>query len=187
MSKALAGVIVGAIVYFIWGFISWAVIPWHTATVKALPQQRLLSDTMKVVIKEPGFYVFPAEENRNDKDERDKVNELFRQGPVGTVAFSPTGHERMGADILIKQFVSDLVQAALVMFVLFAASHRFKSVVHRAHLAAALGLLIGIAAHVQNRLWFNFPMGYTIVNILDLTVGYALLGIALAKFVPEGA
>jgi hypothetical protein len=142
---------------------------------------------MKVVIKEPGFYVFPSEENRSDKEERAKVNELFRQGPVGTVIFSPTGHERMGAAVLIKQFISDLLQAALVMFVLFAARDRFKTVVHRAHLAAALGLLIGIAAHVQDRLWFNFPMGYTVVNVIDLTVGYAILGIALAKFVPEGA
>ena len=33
----LAGALVGAVVYFVWGFVSWMVLPWHNDTVRALP------------------------------------------------------------------------------------------------------------------------------------------------------
>ena len=52
MKKAILGTLLGAIVYFVWGAASWMLIPWHAATTKAVPQEQLVSDTLKTVIKE---------------------------------------------------------------------------------------------------------------------------------------
>ncbi len=186
MKKAVSGIVIGAVAYFIWGALSWTVIPWHNAVVKPLPQELLITDTMKTVIKEPGFFVFPGPDaGPAGPEAKEKWLTKLRNGPVGAVAFSPTGHD-MSAALYVKQFVSNVCQAALVMFVLFAARDRYASLGCRALLSASLGLLAGLAVHVQHRLWFSFPIGFTIVNILDLTVGFAILGAVMAKFVPEG-
>ena len=187
MKRTVAGVLLGAVAYFVWGALSWTVIPWHNATVKPLPQELLITDTMKTVIKESGFYVFPGPDAVASGDEaKAKWMERLRRGPVGAVAISLTGHDMNGA-LYLKQFLSNVCQAALVMFILLAARDRYRTVGCRALLAGSLGLLAGVAVHVQHRLWFSFPLGFTVVNILDLTVGFAILGAVMAKFVPEGA
>jgi hypothetical protein len=184
MKKPIVGVLLGAVVYFVWGAVSWTVIPWHASVLPALPQETLVTDVFKTVIKQPGFYQFPGPPPA-DAEGREKWDAKVHQGPVGAVIYSPQGGEPMGADVFLKAFVTDLVIAALTMLVLFAARASFRTVVHRAHLAAVIGLIAGLATHVQYRLWFHFPIGYTVVAIIDLMIAFILMGIAMAKFVPE--
>jgi len=188
MKKAVTGVILGAIAYFIWGALSWTIIPWHNAVVKPLPQELLITDTMKTVVKEPGFYSFPGMDPAStDPEAKAKWEEKFRRGPSGAVAFSPSGREPMAASTFVAQFINNLAIAALVMLVLAAARERYKSLVCRSLLSALLGLVAGLAAHVPHRLWFSFPTGFTVVNTLDIIIGFAILGAVMAKFVPHGA
>ena len=183
MKKAVIGTIVGAVAYFAWGAVSWTVIPWHRATVKPLPNESLVTDTLKTVIKEPGFYAFPGGRDNAGKP-LDKAGwmEKMNAGPLGAVAFSPAGTDKPFA-AYVRTIVADLITAALVMWILWAS--RLKRAVHRIHLTAAIGLVAGIGGPVLMWTWFHFPAGFTIVGVLDLLFGFIILGAAMSPFVPE--
>jgi hypothetical protein len=72
------------------------VLPWHAKTVKHLPEEQLITDTLKTVITEPGFYVFPHGTNQEGKVDQKLWAEKYRRGPVGNLIFSPNGTEPMG-------------------------------------------------------------------------------------------
>lgn len=178
MKKALVGTLLGALVYFVWGAASWILLPWHTATIKKLPNETLLLDTMRTVVKEPGLYCFPA-----DMGDRAAWSEKMRQGPVGLIAFSPAGRSPMDAGNFVKGFLADVALAALLMWVLWAS--RLRKRIQQIHLAAAIGLIAGLAVNVPYWNFMDFPAGFTLVSVLDLLVGFALAGAVMGAFVPE--
>jgi hypothetical protein len=49
--------------------------------------------------------------------------------------------------------------------------------------AAGIGLAGALSAFLPEMNWWGFAASYTLVNIADMTVGFALAGLALAKVV----
>jgi hypothetical protein len=186
MKKAILGVVIGTAAYFIWGGVSWMVLPWHNSTMKSLPEETLITDTMKVVIKQPGLYFFPSDKPVSGPPiERQVWEEKYKAGPIGLLIFSPTGRAPMDGGTFARAILGDLFVAAMVMFIFYAASGHCRSLLQRTGLAATLGLLAGLAVHYPYWNWFHFPCDVTVVGIADLVVGFALMGAAMAKFVPE--
>lgn len=183
MKKAIIGTIVGAVAYFAWGALSWTVIPWHRATIKPLPNESLVTDTLKTVLKEPGFYAFPGGKDAAGHP-LDKAGWMakMKEGPLGAIAFSPQGTDKPFAGYT-RTIVGDLVTAALLMWILWAS--RLKRAVHRIHLAAAVGLIAGIGGPVLMWSWFHFPGAFTAVGVLDLLFGFIVMGAVMCPFVPE--
>jgi hypothetical protein len=171
------GTLLGGVVFFVWGAVSWMVLPWHSATIKALPNETLLTDTMRTVVKEPGLYCFP-----HPGDDKAAWMDRVRKGPVGMIIFHPDGQEPMMTSALVTGFLVDLVLAALLMWILWAS--RLTKMVHQIHLTAAVGLVAGLAVCVPNMLFMNYPGGYTAVCVLDLLIAFALTGAAMGRFVP---
>ena len=184
MKKAIIGTLLAAVVLFVWGAVSWMLIPWHDGTMKQVPQEQLVTDTLKTVIKEKGLYTFPwCGKDANGKVDRAAVMEKVKAGPVGMLIFNPGGGNPMSSSMFINGFLIDVGIAALLMWILWAS--RLKRAVHRIHLTAAVGLIAGLAVHLTNAVWMGYPAGYTAVGILDLLIGFILMGAALSPFVPE--
>ncbi|MBV9080531.1 MAG: hypothetical protein JO102_05370 [Elusimicrobia bacterium] len=182
MMKAILGVLVGAVVYFVWGALSWTVIPWHNAAMKSIPEERLVSDTLKVVIKEKGLYFFPSHPAGSAEDEK-AWKERYTQGPVGMLVFSPAGREPMGPSMFGFAILGALLMSSLLMWIFWAS--RLARAVHLIHLGAAVGLIAGLATHLAYWNWFGFPGAWTAVGIADLVIAFALTGAALCPFVPR--
>lgn len=186
MKRTAAGILIGAVVYFGWGMISWMVLPWHNTTLKKLPEEQLIMDTLKTVIAEPGFYVFPNCKGPDGQMMDKNVSaEKFKKGPNGAVIFSPGGREPMPPQAFIIEILANLLIAAISMVLLRLTRDRVTSIVPRALMIAFVGLLVGAAAHVPYWNWFQFPADFTRVAVLDSVIGFFLLGFAQAKFVPE--
>ncbi len=180
MKKAIIGTLLGTAVYFGWIAVSWTVFPWHKATIKTLPNEALIVDTLKVVVKEPGLYGFPANTGDNAT-----WAEKIRQGPVGHMAYVPAGADPMSAMVMVRGFVCDLLLSALLMWILWAS--RLRKRVHQIHLAAAVGLIAGLAVGLPLWNWMSFPAGYTAVTVLDLLIGFILMGAVMGGFVPDAS
>jgi hypothetical protein len=187
MKNAFVGIFLAALASFIWGAVSWMVIPWRNATVKSLPNETLIVDTIRTVVKEPGFFLFPADMNNpspQQPDGKKAWQERMRQGPVGTLAFSPTGREPMGGKTFFLQFLLGLLVAAFLYRILCAARGP-RGVAPCVGLAALIGLAAALATSGSQFIWFSFPAGFTLVSILDLVINFSLMGAVLAKFIPE--
>jgi hypothetical protein len=186
MGRKAAGVIVGAAVYFIWGMVSWMVLPWHDKTIKPLPEEQLITDTLKIVVTEPGMYFFPSDRKADGaKIEEAAWSEKYKQGPVGVMAYSREGMEPMSPGKFVRAFIMNLVLAFLALTILSLCRDRVQGFIPRGLLVGLLGLLAGLATHGSYWNWFNFPLDFTVVGLLDETIGFTLMGLALAKFTPR--
>ena len=185
MKKTITGILVGAFVYYVWCMISWMVLPWHNTTMKKLPEEQLIMDTLKTVITEPGFYSFPSGHGDDGKYDMKIWSEKFKKGPTGVVVFAPGGHEAMPPRVYIVGILSSLLLSSLGMMFLCLSRDRVKSIIPRALLIACGGILSGLAVHVPYWNWFQFPLDFSRVAMADTVISFFLMGFALSKFVPE--
>ena len=70
MIRIIIAGFLGAVVLFIWGFISWAVLPFNSQTMLALPNEDTVLAALKAGNIESGLYRIPGEKNRNDEGAR---------------------------------------------------------------------------------------------------------------------
>ena len=185
MKRPVVGILMGTAVLFAWGAVSWMVLPWHNKTIKKLPEEQLITDTLKTVVTSPGFYSFPGHPGPESQIDEGAWREKYRRGPIGVVIFSPTGKEPMTSTNFLAEIAGDFVIALISMILLSLSRDRVQNILPRAVFVMSLGLVAGMATHMTYWNWFNFPLDVTVVNILDLMVGFLLLGFSQAKFVPE--
>jgi hypothetical protein len=180
MKKPMFGVLCGAIAYFVWGMLSWTVIPWHNHVVKTLPEEQLISDTLKTVVTEPGVYIFPSLTS-----DRATFAERFGKGPTGTLAFSLGGRTFMGPKKFLTAIASAFVVAAVTMMLLCAARERVKAIFPRALMVAAVGVAVFFSAQLTLWNWFSFPFDFTMVSAADSLAAFFILGLVQAPFAPR--
>jgi hypothetical protein len=185
MKKPLIGIVLGALAMFIWGNISWMVLSWHEWNIKRLPEEQLITDTLKTVVEEPGFYTFPSYKTETGRMDQKEWIEKYKKGPVGMMAYAPIGGNPMGANKFLVFIGINLLTAAVAMMVLLASRDRVKSCIQRVLLITSLGLVVWLSGHVPYSNWFHFPWSYTFVYLFDNLITFFILGLTLSVFVPK--
>ncbi len=185
MKKPVIGIILGTVVCFVWGAVSWMVLPWHNSSIRTLPEEQLIMDTVKTVVSDPGFYIFPSNKTPNGQMDKKLWEEKYKKGPNGILVFSPGGHDFMPPQAFLFDILSNLIIASITMLILNLSRDRVKSIVPRAFLVAAIGIAVGTAAHGMYWNWFHFPTDFTCVALADTFISFLLLGFTQAKFVAE--
>ena len=77
----------GGIVLFLWGVISWMVLPWHNATLNGFDNQPAVEQAMRNTTAADGIYVIPNPNGPKSEEHMRKLTE----GPFAFVAYSPDG------------------------------------------------------------------------------------------------
>ena len=92
MGRILIAGLLGAVVLFVWGFVSWMFVGWHEATLSKLPDETVVLTYLREQVPEPGVYVFPYMPEDMSDDAAVAANEaLHKQGPVGLLSVGPGG------------------------------------------------------------------------------------------------
>jgi len=169
VQKNLLLSVVAGIVLFVWGFISWAVLPWHNMVANQFTNEASVAQVLKENSPQPGVYFLPFSE----KD----------HGPNQVGAFAnvlPQGTDmNMGKQMAIA-LVTQIVGAFLVLMLL--ARTGGLNFWGKVGFVMLVGLIIGFVSHALYWNWFGFPAPYVLVTILDTTIGWALAGLAVARF-----
>lgn len=186
MRVLLAG-LAGGVVFFIWGAISWMVLPWHDEGIKSLPGEAAILPALRQNIGESGLYLFPPmPEPQGDPAARKQFEDRHRAGPVGWLVYHPGGREPMPRAMFVKGFVINVL-SALIAAGFLAGSGARRGYVARALLAAALGLFAGLCTHVMQWNWMLLPGVYTTIMVVDLVVGWLFAGLAMAAILRREA
>lgn len=161
---------VAGMVLFVWGFVSWAVLPWHNMVANKFTDEAAVSQVLKDNAPQAGVYYLPFSEQDHGP------------GQVGAFAnVLPQGTEmNMGRQMgigLVTQIVSAFLVLALVSMT--------SGLVYwgKVGFFALAGLTIGFVSHAPYWNWFGFPAPYVGVTILDILTGWILAGLVVAKFV----
>lgn len=187
MKRIILAGILGAVAVYIWSSISWMAIPWHDAVMGNLANE----DSVVAVLKDggvkTGVYYFPGMMS-NDKAEVQAWTEKHRRGPLGFLVYVEEGKEPWSATPFIMGFILDLIAALLIAYLLSLAAVRLKNYWGRVCFVTLIALFAAVVSHGTMWNWFYFPAGYTLVNMLDLIIGWFFGGLVIAWLIkPESA
>jgi len=171
MMKNLIAALAGGVILFVWGSISWTMLPWRDATVETFPDENLVMRSLVENAPATGLYYIPA-------DDADYAVDT----PTAFINIKKEGFGVGMGEMMIKGLILNILMALLVVCLLRTTSNLdYKQ---RLGFVTMTGLLIGIAANGPYWNWFGFPDYYTFIQTVDTVIMWFLAGLVLAKLVP---
>lgn len=182
MKKVVIGGILGGLVYFIWGSLSWMVFPWHNATIKKLANEDAVMLSLRQQIPESGVYFFPNwPENNKDQAACDAYMAKHRQGPLGFMVYKADGQEPAMGPAMARGFGIDVLSALILAHLLSRYPH--KSYSCRVTYVFLIGLFTSLTTHVMGWNWMLCPGNYTLAMTLDVVGGLTVAALVMAAIV----
>lgn len=189
MKKLFIGSLVGAIVLFIWSFLSWAILPIHLRTYKYTPAQ---DSIMKYLnngnLPESGVYLMPMADNRNASNFDEKYQEESQQvmkeyvgSPMIAVSYLKEGYVMNGFTIMRGFLFNFLAVLALCIMLSPALSLR-SSFFGRWWLILVAGLFVNACVPLVQYNWMAVPYNFTIDMVLDNFLNWGVTGLWLAYY-----
>jgi hypothetical protein len=179
--RVLVTAILGGVVFFMWGAVAHMMLPIGEMGMKLPTEQAATLSAIAPSTQGEGVYMYPSMDPAKWQDEAavKAFVEANKGSPYAFLIYQPGGnpaHADMTPN-LIRQFASDLLSAWVVAFVLALGAFGFAK---RVFIATALGLFSWLTVSVPYWNWYLFPLDFTIGNLLEQVVGWALAGIAMA-------
>ena len=188
----LAG-LAGGVAMFMWGFVSHMLLPLGEAGISSLPYQADLLPAVSAKLTKPGLYMFPWPESSpgtpmpQNADAMEKANEMHRTSPHGMLLFHPpTGPFVMGGKLVIE-FATNVASSLIAAVLVCMALRSLGSFAKRMLFVTAIGLSAGIAVNVPYWNWYEFPVTFTLAQIVEHLVGFALVGAVIAAIIKPAA
>jgi hypothetical protein len=184
MKILLAGIL-GGTVMFIWTSIAHMALPLGEAGIGEIPNESAVLSAMQSNIgDQTGLYIFPGpgvgkNATRQEKNEAMKhMGEKIATNPSGILMYHAPGRPLALGKLLGVEFVAELLEAILVVFLL--AQTRIASFAGRVGFVLVAGILAAIATNVSYWNWYGFPCVYTASYMFIQIVGFFLVGIVAA-------
>jgi len=178
MKPILIAGVVGGLVLFVWGFLSWAVLPWHNATMPNLPNEEAVIETLSASITATGVYQFPGMP-ANEADTQ-AWTEKFKRGPYGMLVYTVEGANPMSPKPFIGGLILNFISATLVAYLLSLAANKLSGYNQRVTFVALIGVFAALVSHITAWNWMYIPTGYSLVMAADIVIGWLLAGLVIA-------
>ena len=123
MKSIVLGGVLGGLVLFVWGWVSWGVLPWHGMTLSQFQDENAVEEVLKKNAPEGGIYILPAmceyDESLSEEENtaiREKMMEKMKETFFFT-SISLGGAKSMAAMMLVT-LVANMLSAALMTWLL---------------------------------------------------------------------
>jgi len=180
--KWLIATLAGAAIIFVWGGISHMVLLKGIGFTRMSNEERIVS-TLRTSMPGDGLYFFPSIDLRGTptKEEQAAWEARFRAGPTGMIIYHAAGDTPVSPKKLSVQFLSGVLAAGIVSYLL---SLTVATYWRRVWLAALLGAfgLFAISTIYWN--WYGFPNAFFLAQAVDMIVGWSLAGAVIARLIP---
>lgn len=168
--RCIKGGIIGGIILFLWGMVSWLVLSWHMTTMNGFKDEQAVASTIQSNVLQSGIYIIPLEQMKTTPE--------ATQTPLIFASVHLEGTQSMVIPSLIG-LVNQIVAAILVAWLLTKTSG--LGYFGRVGFVIVFALAVGVISQVPYWNWFAFDPKYTLVMIADLLIGWFLAGLVLAK------
>lgn len=187
MRVVIAGVL-AAVVYFLWGFVSWTVLPWHAWTIRPLPaeEQTAVTAMLKKPLTMSGVYTIPGmPQDPGDIAAIEHWVQQHRSGPVGTLMFHREGWEPMSTGTFLISGTFNLIVGLLLAYLVWLTRHVTHDYWQRTGVCVLVGVAMAVATDLMWWNWLFHPMDYAVVNAIDHVIAATLMGLAIAAVIPS--
>lgn len=183
MSKSLLkSALVGGLIVFVWGMISWMALPMHKHCFHSFKNESKVASVIRENAPEKGIYILPNTYGYNENSSQSEMNkaiEMMDKGPFMFASVVPNGLGNSMDGPLVFSFVIQVVGAFIISWML----SRTKGLAFwdKVKFVTLFGLGVGVLGLLPSWNWLGFPGLYVAVHLLDLIVGWFLAGMAIAK------
>jgi hypothetical protein len=187
----LAGVL-GGIAMFFWMSLAHVVLPLGETGVQEIGNEPAVLSSMHASLGEKsGLYLFPATgagpnaTNQEKNAAMQHYDEKLAANPSGLLVYHPPGETGMTARRLVTEFLTELLGAFLVVYLL--SQTRLESFGGRLGFVTIAGVLASLGTNVSYWNWYGFPSNYTMVYMLTQVVGFVCVGLVAGALMREKA
>jgi len=182
MKVLIKGALLGGLVAFIWTNLSWMVLPWHQMTISTLPNEAPIAESLKNNVKESGLYMLPWTTDKTE-EAMAEVNQKIKNGPFAYMVVHPNGFEMNKGKMMLFGLLSNILIAFMLTYLLTQTKGlSYIQKVGFVKMAAVAGALVVV---VPNFIWWQFPLAYTLVTIVDTAFTWGFAGLAIGKIVKD--
>lgn len=173
MTKKLIASLVGALILFIWQFLSYGPLNIHAKQMDYMPQQDVILQSLSDANVAPGEYFMP----RLPLDASMADNEAFQEQHIGkpwaTIQYHLSMEYNMGSNLL-RGFVVDLMAVFLLVWILTrVAELRMADTILT---AIAVGLIGYLTINYLDHIWFEVS---SLPDLIDAIVPWTAIGVWL--------
>lgn len=181
------GALLGGLTLFVWGALSWMVLPWHMKTMNTFTDEKAVALALVGAAPASGVYMLPNGHPNDPNltpEQRSaamaQAKDRMTKGPIALVVVNLTGMDpdKMGP-MLAKGFVVQALAALLFTWLLLQAG--IAGYGARVLFVVVAALAGAVVCHLPNMVWMGYPADYTNVLMADTVVGWLLGGLVLAK------
>lgn len=178
----LKAAVIGGIVVFIWGMLSWMVFPWHQNCFKKFSNESEVARAVSHNAPTCGMYILPNTfkyDSNTSQSEMNKGMAMMEKGPFMFACVQPNGMGKMS----IKPFIISLIIQIIGAFIATWMLLQTKGLAFRQKVffITLFGLGAGVICLLPCWNWWGFPGSYVLMNIVDLVIAWFLAGLAIAK------
>jgi len=178
VKKIILGALSGGIVAYLWGVLSWMILPWHMEKFSEVKNQDKFISLVKENFTESGIYLIPNFPKNPDPDVQNEYMRKKSEGPSGILFLNPHGSVNFQSAMIVDIVLKLIYAALLSILSIFLALKCFYQRAFALTLFATMG---GILIHLNNWNWWGYPLGFTLIEIFDLIVAWLLASLAIAK------
>lgn len=178
--RILVAGILGGIVMYVWTSVAHVALPIAQIGVSGMSHEDTVLPALNAATgMKRGFYFFPFVD-MNAKNAMATEEAKLKVEPTGIVIYQPPGTSGMTPIMLIREFLTELVEALIAAFLL--AQTGIASYLGRVGFVALTGVVSTLATNVSYWNWYGFPANYTLANMFIEIVGFLLAGFAIAAW-----
>jgi hypothetical protein len=181
--KWLIAAVLGGVTMFVWGGFSHLVLLKGVGFSRVSDEARIVS-ALRTSLPGDGLYFLPSIDIRGNPSAEETAawEARFRAGPTGMIVYHAAGDAPVSPKKLAVQFLSILLAAGILSYVL---SFTIATYWRRVALAGLLGAfgLFAISTIYWN--WYGFPNAFFLAQGVDMVVGWSLAGAVIAKLIPS--
>lgn len=188
--KTILAAILGGVVLFAWGAVSWMVLDWHEPTIKVFANEDQVSQVLTDNAPVSGIYVLPKLQSARSETHPEVTEQLnqeaaerLRQGPFAFVALTPEGMAAGMTRELLYTLGLNIVMALLVVWLVKATEG--LGYLQRVVFITTIGIVIAGAGRLPNWIWWKFATDYMIVEVADVIIGWFAAAIVVAALTGE--
>lgn len=180
MQKTIIAALVGAIILFLWQFLSWAALDLHRVEMSYTAQQGPIMEALASANLEDGTYSLPNHPDDATAAEKQAHNETMEGQPWAMITYHKAFESNM-AMMMIRSFLINFLSVFLLVWVLGKMADLNFMTTLLASLAVGL-----IGYFTIDYLYYIYMGGNTIPVLIDTIVSWGLVGAWLGWWLNRG-
>ena len=179
MARLIAGVIIAAVVLYLFGFVYWGMGPYATVIWKQAADDEAAGTALARHFPENGTYFVPA-----IKPDMETTNRLAEKGPVAFVhMIAVDGKPMTDPSIMIGGFFLNLVAIVLIALLVKLAAPAVPTYAARVGFVALAGLAAAVFSEGNEAVWWQISWEWKLYQAVYSVAFWIIAGVILAAFI----